>query len=184
MNLRSAPPTRTRACRGFSLLESTITVLITGVALVAAMNTLAAGRVAAAKADQRETARWLAEELAAELAFVPVVPVAGHGGAPRAGHRVLDDYADFRDGPPADASGEPLLGARDAADLWSREVDVQAVARTPLGALAGSGPSSDSDAGLRRVTLTIRLHGRTAHVLTLYRSRAGLHPNAGRGLSL
>ena len=173
-------PRRPRPCsRAYSLIEATVTLAVTGLVLVAALNTLGAARVADAAALKRDTATWLAEGLAAEVAAAPLT-ATGDDPLLRGSRRTTMDYDGLVDSPPTRADGSPLMLEADGAAEWSRSVTLQPLDHSPLGAL-GAGAITGA---LQEVTITVRHRGRIAHELRFHRSRAGLHPTHGRGLPL
>ena len=124
------PLRRRRGTGAFTLVETVISILIIGVVMVAAMNTVGASRMAQYTHTQRSRGLLLAQDLMTEILQHPYWdPVAESGMGPVAsetvtGNRTLfndiDDYDDWVASPPEYRDGTPIAWASG----YERQVDV------------------------------------------------------------
>lgn len=174
MNATATYPRR-HATAGFTLVEAVMSMLIVGLMMVAALNTVGASKVAQAGNAEQAIGPMLAEDLMAEIlgqayqepTDTPVFGRESESGGNRGEWDDVDDYHGWSSGPPQDKDGTAL------PDLtgWSREVSV---------AWAGSvDPMTTSPiaTGIKRITVTVKHQGRT--VTTLYALRTDGWPEIG-----
>lgn len=157
--------------RGISLVEVTVSALLVGVLLVAALNAVGAVFKTRLAARQRQQGEALARELMAEIFKVSYSdpeggtgfgPDAGETGPTRAAFDDVDDYHEYLESPPADKDGNLLPGY----DGWSRQVTVERVEPLSLE------PASD-DTGLLRITVRATCPAGAPTTLQAFRSSAG-----------
>jgi type II secretory pathway pseudopilin PulG len=149
--------------RGVTLVEATLSMIVVGVMLVAALKTLGAAARRHRVRNDREIALALAHELMSEtLAVYYTDPEDAEAGDPagfgpepdetttpdnRAGFDDLDDYDGWVETPPRTRDGIPLAGL----EGWSRTVLVAQIDPDELGANGASDAALDT--GLRRITV-------------------------------
>jgi len=159
----------TRSCdRGFTLIESALSMVIVGLMLVAALNTVGASKTSQYRNSERSLGPMLAEELMVEILShdyeEPDDPVVfgreSESATIRTAWDDVDDYNGWTANPPQNADGTPV----DGATGWERSVTVT---RVTQGALTASG----SDTGLKRVEVTVSHGGRPITTLTSLRSQ-------------
>lgn len=166
----ATPPCLAR--KGFSLLEVTVSTLLVGTLLTAALSSM--GRVALSRGSTGDLAyaNELAFDLLAEATNLPYEDPTAATGALGAesgevsGNRSLfddvDDFHTWAESPPQDPSGTLLS----TSTTWRREVAVDYV--DPL---TPSQSSLGVDRGVKRVTVTVRRSGVTVCVLRALRVR-------------
>lgn len=164
-------PIASRARRAFSLIEASISILIVGLMLGAALQTLGASRVGQVWNSERLRALALAQALMGEVvdqyykdpAAIVVLfgPELGENQAVRATLNDVDDY-DALDGPPTNRDGSTIPGLTN----WRRTVTVVWV--------DPQNPSAVSilDTGLKRITVAVYRGQIKMAELTAYRSAA------------
>ena len=148
------PLSRQPGRRGLSMVEATISVVIVGGMLVAALGTVGA----VARVQQRVTNSGrgfpLAQQLMSEIMQLSYeepedTPAFGRelaeGAASRADFDDIDDYYDWSASPPQEKDGTALPDL----DGWNRSVTVERVDPLDL-----SGVSA-SETGVKRVTVTV-----------------------------
>ena len=158
---------------GFTLLESTISGVLVGIMMVAALQALGASR-------RRETStvdRVLAQQLAGSLINEVMLqvyqepnssqtPVFGPEPGEASGQRSLfddvDDYAGWTSSPPTDRNGTVVPGFVG----WTQTATVQWADPNTLAVTA------NSFTGLKRITVTVTKGGQTIASLESYRSVA------------
>jgi len=151
-----------RERRAFSMIESTLAVLVVGGALVAGINAATAAASAHGAASTRRQADALARLLMEEVLRQPVgVP---NDGPPGSGQRInnfnhIMDYDGWRETPPLLPDGTPAASAG-----WAWGVQV---APRPAEDVAGQ----LTDLGLLTVTVTVEPPDGTATTLTALRGR-------------
>lgn len=128
-------PTRSGPSRpGFSLIEAVISILIVGIMLVAALNTIGASKLSTVRVQEQVTGEMLAEELMSEIMLQAFedpseTPVFGPEVTENLKKRKLwddvDDYDGWSASPPEEKDGTPLADMDD----WSRQVTVTPVVR-------------------------------------------------------
>lgn len=154
--------------RGFTLIETALTVTIVGVAIVAMVQLLAAGTVANVDSSELTTGVTLARdirEFSLKLAFLdpPTPTVWGLDSAESASNPLtyddINDLAGRTFSPPIDSTGRPLSGFDD----WSQTISVVTVAPDRL---TSDRPNGSEAAN--RVTVTISRHNNKVCDLTWY----------------
>ena len=162
-----------RTERGFTLIESVISIVIVGVMLVAALNTLGATARARQVQANRGGGLGLARDLMTEILAAryeePVdPPVFGRETSESANARGnwddVDDYDGWSRSPPKSKNGPPVP---DAAG-WQRQVTVT---YADPATLAPTGQVVDT--GLKLITVTATAPNGEQTVLTGLRSRYG-----------
>ena len=142
------------AADGMTLIEATVSIVIVGVMMVAALSTMGsaarAGRIHQARCIGSNLARDLmAEILQASYCDPNQPPVFGpessEGTASRAGWDDVDDYRDWSASPPQTRGGTTLSWAAG----WTRKSTVELVR------LSDPTRTTSSDEGLKRVTVTV-----------------------------
>lgn len=183
-------PARNRMCphsRGaFTLVEAAVSIVIVGVMLVAALQTVAAAADARRRGAALSRADDLARVLLAEILAKPYQDLNGspgfgaEAGETAVGARLfddVDDYDGFSQDDPTDAAGAALAGYAG----WTWRVAITPV-RVGIGSIdplaswsVGAGGAGD---GARLIAVTVRApDGQTTTVETL-RSRWGRTDNA------
>lgn len=167
--------------RAFTLVEAAVSIVIVGVMLVAALQTVAAAADARRRGAALSRADDLARVLLAEILAKPYQDLNGAPGfGPEAGETAVgprlfddvDDYNDFSQSEPTDAAGVRLAGY--SGWSWRVAVTPVQVGIGSVDALAswsvGAGGAGD---GARLIAVTVRApDGRATTVETL-RSRWG-----------
>lgn len=161
----------TRACHttGFTLVEAVMSILIVGLMLVAALNTVGASKVAQARTAEQAIGPMLAQDLMSEILSqryqepddsIVFGLELNELGSSRAAYDDVDDYHGWSASPPRAKDNSVLP---DLAN-WSRHVTV---ARADT-----SDPNNNSltETGLKRVTVTVKHQGRTVYTLTALRT--------------
>ncbi len=156
--------------RGFTLIEAVISIVLVGVLLVAAINTLGATAVSKRNIEHQARGYTLAADLMAEIlnqAYEEPVDTPGFGresgesGGDRVDWDDVDDYDGWSATPPETKDGEPL----DGYDQWTRSVEVAFVKPTSLNELG-------ADTGVKRITVTASFNGVPAAELVAIRTQA------------
>jgi type II secretory pathway pseudopilin PulG len=129
----NAPRTITRRCRaGFSLVEAVICIMIVGLTLVAAMQTVGASAKSRTITQRRATGAMLAQDLMAEIVAQPYADPdglnqlgleAGEVFGDRSTYDDVDDYDGYTESPPRDQSNNVIPGFTG----WRRTVKVDPV---------------------------------------------------------
>ncbi len=159
--------------RAFSLVEVAISVVIVGGLFAAALNVAGSAGVTRRKVTDVGRAYLLAEDLMAEIiaqpyrepgtTSSPIGPETGETtGGTRAAFDDVDDYAGWKDSPPAARDGTAIAGYSD----WARTV---AVAWAPANDLTAT---SGTATGLKRITVTVSRAGTKLFELTAIRTSA------------
>lgn len=155
--------------RGLSLIETVLSLLILGGALVALLNTVSVSRVSQAVAADRQFARLLAEDMLAEILMKDDYAESGLlgleldeqlGGNSRRAFDDIDDYHNWSASPPVDIDGNAIDGAQGL----TREVAVRRV--DP----ASPNTAVSSDRGLLRIVVTVHRGGKILAELQSFRS--------------
>lgn len=159
-------------CRGFTILETMISILIVSGMMIAAVGTVEATHRVRRIAHDRPRADLLAHDLMAEILLTPsyeepfgVVdfgPEGAEAASGRAAFDDIDDYHGWSSTPPRARDGSIL------ADLagWTRSAVVTFAAPSDLAADAGS------DNGIKVVTVTISRAGEELATLTSLRTES------------
>lgn len=162
----------TRRRPALSLVETSVSMLIVGLMLVAALNTVGAARVGQQHMTDRSRAVMLAQELMAEILQQHYAdPAFGFGSFGLAaeeaapGNRSLfedvDDYDGWSASPPQYKDGTKM----DDLAEWKRSVNVDWVDPTDLTTVVGS------DQGAKRIEVTVSKNGAdlaTATSISIY----------------
>ena len=156
-----------RAGRAFTLVEAAMSIVIVGLMLVAAVNTLGASRAGQYKMGLRQKAELLGQALMAEIMSLSYAdpdqtptfgPETGESGTTRAAFDDVDDYNNWVDDPVKAKDGTALTDGQG----WRRTV---AVAYVALNDLRGTSPT---DTGAKRITVTVYYNGaKTAEVVAV-----------------
>jgi len=166
VRIPNGPPRRP----GFTLVEAVISIVLVGVLLVAAINTLGATAVSKRNIEHQALGYTLAAELMAEILSQayeePVDNVAfgreaGESGGSRVDWDDVDDYGGWSASPPQTKDDEPL----DGYDQWTRSVEVAFVKPTSLNELG-------ANTGVKRITVTASFNGVPAAELVAIRTQA------------
>lgn len=153
---------------GFTLLESLIAVLLVGLLMVAALNSVgAAKRRESHMLDQlrgQQLAAGLLNEILLQSYAEPVTAAVFGPESGEAGNRSLfddvDDYSNWSASPPTDRSGQSVPGFTG----WTQSVAVQWANPTTLAA------TTSGSTGLKKVTVTVAKGSKTIAAVTGYRS--------------
>lgn len=170
---------RRHATAGFTLVEAVMSMLIVGLMLVAALNTVGASKVAQARNAEQTLGPMLAEDLMTEilsqayqeLVETPSFGREGESASVRTNWDDVDDYHGWSAGPPQLKDGTPIDGLSD----WRREVTV-AWADSLLPDQQALLPT-----GIKRITVTVKHQGRTVAVLSALRTNGWPANSAGAG---
>jgi type II secretory pathway pseudopilin PulG len=142
----------------FTLVEAVMSMLIVGLMLVAALNTVGASRVSQTRNAEQSLGPMLADDLMAEILNrsyqEPVDTVnfgreSGESGGDRSDWDDVDDYGGWSVSPPQNKDGT------DIPDLegWGREVTVRWVKPTMLNVVG-------SNTGVKRIDVKVTHMGR------------------------
>ena len=163
-------PNAPRRTLGFTLVEATISIVLVGVLLVAALNTLGASALSRRSTQDQTIGYELAQDLLVEIlnqAFEePVDTVtfgreSGEGNGSRAEWDDVDDYDGWSAGPPEAKDGTLLVGF----DGWTRSVEVDWVKPTQLSQVG-------ADTGIKRIVVSVAHNGVVAAELFAIRTNA------------
>jgi hypothetical protein len=164
---------RARVGRGLTLVEGAVSIVLVGVLLVAALQTVGMARKGQRLMSDRARAQQLALDLMNEILTrayeTPPAPglakmlglEAGKSNANRSQFTDVDDYNGWTESPPRDRSGNALAGTTG----WTRSVTVQ------WADTATWAPTTQPDTGLKLVTVTAS-RGGSVSTITAYRSVA------------
>ncbi len=159
-----------RRTPGFTLVEAVISIVLVGVLLVAAINTLGATAVSKRNIEHQALGYTLAADLMAEILSQAYeepddTPEFGRESGESGGGRMdwddVDDYDGWSATPPETKDEEPL----DGYDQWTRSVEVAFVDPTSLNDLGGN-------TGVKRITVTASFNGVPAAELVAVRTQA------------
>lgn len=146
--------TRHTGARAFTLVEATISVVIVGVMVVAALNTVGATRLGEYKIAASGRGLLLAQDLMAEIRQksyedpnAPILfgPESGEGTTNRTDFDDVDDFHNWSASPPEDTDGTDMTGLTG----WARQVQVVWMNPSDLSQTVGS------DQGVKRMTVTV-----------------------------
>lgn len=163
-------PMRTK-CRGLSLVEVAISIVIVGGVLTASLTTVAHSKMGLQKMGHGAMGMLLAQQLMAEILQQsyqePVdTPVFGRETSESGGDRVefddVDDFDAWSSSPPEYKDGTSIPNL----DGWERMVAVRWVEPNDLNRTA------ISDTGIKRITITVTHDGVPAAELTAIRTGA------------
>ena len=173
MNARSTTrrqPVRGMPPRSFTLVEAVISIVLVGVMLVAAINTLGATAVSKRSIEQQMLGNSLAQDLMAEIlneAYEEPNGVpnfgreSGEGNGSRANWDDVDDYAGWSASPPMARDGTTLFGF----DTWTRSVEVVWVKPAQLNQVGAK-------TGVKRISVTVSRKDSPATELVAIRTQA------------
>lgn len=156
---------------GITLIESAISIVLVGVVLVGALQTVGSARKGQRIMADRARGQQLALDLMNEILTQDYSAVGesrvfglepGKSDANRSQFTDVDDYNGWTESPPADRSGNPLIGASD----WTRSVTVVWADPTTWA------PTPQSDTGLKLITVTAASKGAQAASVSAYRTAA------------
>lgn len=158
---------------GLTLVESVIAVALTAVLVLMSVNSLGSIAKGRQVATQNYQGTMLAEQLLTEICQNPYNdPQGGTTFGPEAGDITnpatrsvfddVDDYNGWSESPPQNKDGTTLSNFTG----WTRSVSVAYVDPTTLSA-------SDSDTGLKKITVTVRDPRGGQTVLTALRTNCG-----------
>ncbi|MCA9060471.1 MAG: hypothetical protein KDA85_18300 [Planctomycetaceae bacterium] len=172
------PPTRSPGRAGLTLIESAVSVVLVGLLIIGAMQTLGMALKTRHAGRQRMQASFLAEQLLDEVSRQPWLDpdgttVAGHLGResddplnPESRSQLddMDDLHQWMESPCRDASGTVLPGT----DGLQRTVTVENISGTVTNGVT----AVTAETGLRRITVTVRIAGESAATASVLVSRA------------
>lgn len=152
---------------GFTLIETVMSALILGTAMVAVLNTVGSSRLTHAVAANRQVGMVLAEELMAEILSQTsykegnaIGMDSGENNGNRSQFDDIDDYHGWVRTPPTDRDGNSIAGANG----FTREVSIDWRASLPPNG------SSSTDQGLKRIVVTVKRGDIVVAELTAFRS--------------
>lgn len=164
-------PLRSRPRRSFTLVEAVISIVLVGIMLVAAINTLGATAVSKRSIEQQMLGNALGQDLMAEIlneAYEEPDDApnfgreSGEGGGSRVNWDDVDDYAGWSKSPPKAKDDTPLSGF----DAWTRSVEVVWVKPTDLNQVVGT------KTGVKRISVTVSRNDGPATELVAIRTQA------------
>ncbi len=164
-------PLRGMPRRSFTLVEAVISIVLVGVMLVAAINTLGATAVSKRSIEQQMLGDSLAQDLMAEILNEAYeepddAPNFGRESGEGVGSRVswddVDDYAGWSKSPPK-AKDDTVLSGFDA---WTRSVEVVWVKPADLNTVTGT------KTGVKRISVTVSRNDSPATELVAIRTQA------------
>ncbi len=177
MNRRHVNSSPHRPRRAFTLVESVMSILIIGVMLVTALDTVGAAAKAEFMMSERNKGYHLAEALLSEVCQQPysdavtlgtIGTEAGETGLTRAKFDDVDDYHNWS-GAPQDKNGVAIAGADD----YTLSVTIAWVSPDNLAA------TKLADTKVKKITVTGTRGGRVVAVLSAYRTAAIADPVRG-----
>lgn len=180
--IRSHPPQRRAPARGFTMVESTISILIVGVMMVAALEAVGGARSAQQEMQISSRGRMFAEDLLSEIVRKPyqdtndAVVVFGKelselSGSTRSVLDDVDDYNGLDENPPVMADGSAVDGAAN----YRRTVNVYH-ART-----SNVMQNSATATGIKRIHVMVSYKSRKVAELVAFRTTAWLDPLTDAG---
>ena len=147
---------------GFTLVEAGISVLIVGVMLVAALETIGASARDSVLQQEQCKATGLAEQLLSEIVQCRYADPNTESGETRATWDDVSDYDNLNESPPKSRNGSPLAGYAD----WQRKATVRLVDPNNPSTETGS-----HDDGLKKITVTVVSPAGKSTTLTGLRSQ-------------
>lgn len=157
--------------RAFNMVEITISVVIVGGMMVAALNTVGAAKLGSHKTTSRKSGTLLAQQLMAEIltqSYAEPVDTPSFGrelsesGGDRADYDDVDDYDSWSSSPPEYKDGTAIPDL----DGWAREVSVRWVKAADLSLTSGS------ETNVKRITVTVTYNDLEVASLTAVRTLA------------
>lgn len=161
--------------RGFSLVEATVSIVIVGIMLTAALNTVGASKMSLLGMSDRARGAMLAQDLMSEILqqayeepddTVSFGRESGESGGSRAGYDDVDDYHNWSTKPPQNKDGTAIPDL----DGWKRIVSVLQVDPADLP------QSAFTDTGVKQITVTVKHHRATVATLIAVRTSAWQDP--------
>jgi MSHA pilin protein MshD len=162
-------------CRGFTLLEATVSLVIVSTMLISSLTTVGAFARARNTRQDQSRAMLLAQQLMAEIVQYPYADPSGTSvtlgpdvGETRSTFNDVDDFNGFSETTLTSRAGAALTGFGG----WRRSVAVAWV--------DPANPSSVSftDKGLKRITVTVTSPSKKVLTLTALRSQNGLYEHS------
>jgi len=151
----------------FTLIETVMSVLIVGVMLVAALETIGASARDSVLQQEQCKATALAEQLLSEIVPCRYADPNTEAGETRATWDDVSDYDNLNENPPTSRNGAPLAGYAG----WQRKIQVHFVDPGNPSLQAGS------DSGLKRVIVTVvSPMGKTTTLTGLRSSNSAYEP--------
>jgi prepilin-type N-terminal cleavage/methylation domain-containing protein len=161
--------------RGFSMIEVTISALVLGLMMTAALNAVGLSAKIRSGQTSKSMAMLLCTDLLSEISSHPFPDTLGPVPAtmtPIQRSQINDvlDYAQWSEQPPLDINGTPIPGATN----WTRTIELQWV--NPLA------PNSMvvNASGLLRITVRVERNGILLAQATTLRSVGGDHARWGQ----
>jgi len=161
--------------RAFSLVEVTMSTLIVGLLLIAALNTVAVSRSHQYSVSHRVNGEYLAEELMAEIQGLPYWdPVAQSGLGPETGETTpgdrtlfddVDDYDGWSASPPQDRNATAIPGFTG----WTRSVTVDWLNSNTLGRVT-------AESGVKGIVITVEDNGKVVDRLYALQTNVEIGP--------
>lgn len=169
--MRSASTQMNRR-RGFTLLESTIAVLMVGILMIAALRTVASTKRRESDTADRLLGRQLAAGLMNEILLQayeePVAgvtvrfgPEAGESTGNRSLFDDVDDYLGWTSTPPGDRSGNTIPGFTG----WTRSVTVAWASPATLA------ETTSTNTDLKKITVSVSKNGKSVASVVSFRSK-------------
>ena len=159
---------RSQPRAGFGLIESSIAVLLTGLLMLAALRSVGASKRREAGTGDLVRGQQIAADLMNEILRQAYqeptdLPLFGLEPNESTGNRSLfddvDDYINWSSSPPKDRSGTAIPGFTG----WTQAVSVIWANPSTLGT------TTNSDTGLKKITVTISKSGKTVTQIVGYR---------------
>ena len=174
MSRKTKPGTlqRGRRRRCFTLVETVLCIVVTGLMLVAALSAVAASRTGQYKIAERQRGSLLGQELMAEiLAQNYIDPEGGTTFGTESGELTInrlnfddvDDYHGWSASPPQDRDGTVIPDH----EGWARQVTVKRVMEANLKQAVAT------DTGIKVITVTISHNGTPVATLEALRTCSG-----------
>jgi type II secretory pathway pseudopilin PulG len=180
--MNTPAPGAPRTARAFTLIETAVATLVSGVLLVAALNAVGAARTSEFEVVERERGLLLGQALLSEIlqqAYEdPALPPGSFGlGADESGpDRTLwedvDDYHGLVDDPPRTRDG--------AAIAWASEYERRA--RVSWVTLADPRVTAASNTGIKSIVVTVYRGEQLVCTLSAFRTCVWLHPADSTGV--
>lgn len=154
---------------GVTLIEAVMSMLIVGLMLVAALNTVGASRVTQSRSTEQTIGPMLADELMAEILNqnyeepddpVQVGRELNEAASSRQNWDDVDDYGGWSSSPPKKKDGTVIPGL----DGWQRSVSICFVQSSALNY------KSAVDTGIKRIDISVKYNGRLVTRLSSLRT--------------
>jgi len=157
----------TRKVGGFTLIEAVMSILIVGLMLVAALNTIGASKLSKMRNAEQTVGPMLAKQLMDEIVDQPYAEdlytfglETGEVASSRANWDDVDDYHGWLGDPPQDKDGTPV----DGADGYQRSVSVVYADPSNLN------QTSATANGMKRIDVKVLHHGRPVATMSALRT--------------